>query len=246
MILDLFIRTYPKDFAWLNYALKSIHKYVTGYRNIIVCSPDISGLQHLTAEKVFRCDDLPDGYVGQQYTKLNAWRYTDADFITYWDSDVVATEPIYVWTEYFQSGLSNECSGLDEMVTQYPIIWKTPYSVLPREAQIWQPVVEKWLGFKPEYEYMRRMPLTYHRDTVQECWSYLGGLRLGEYMRQAPHREFTEFNILGAYAEAYDHEDYIFKDTEVEAPPPNKVVQSWSWGGMTPDVMAVFEKADLL
>jgi len=242
MTLDLFIRTYPRDFQWLNYALKSIRKYVTGYRNIIVCSPDISGLQHLTAEKVFRCDDLPDGYVGQQYTKLNAWHYTDADFITYWDSDVVATEPIDAWEEYFADLPTGE-PGEPDLA---PIIWKTKYASLCDNARIWQPVVEKWLGFKPEYEYMRRMPLTYNRDTVQECWSYLGGLRLGEYMRQAPHREFTEFNILGAYAATYQPEGYVFKDTEVEAPPPNKVVQNWSWGGMTPEVMAVLEKADLL
>ena len=36
MSIDIFIRTYPKDFFILNYCLKSIRKFVSGHRNIII------------------------------------------------------------------------------------------------------------------------------------------------------------------------------------------------------------------
>lgn len=240
MTCDIFIRTYVKDYEWLTFALKSIHKHVTGFRNIIVVSPDITDLSHLKKEQVYECVDLPEGYVGQQYTKLEAWRYTDADFIVYWDSDVVATEPMDLRKELFRDGL--------------PIMWMTPYAKLLVEGAAWKHVVQKWLGFEMNYEYMRRQPLVYHRETVYDCFVHLTLRNEGNLFRamktKVPNREFTEFNILGSFAylaqKATGEEMYLFLDTEVEAPPPNKAHQAYSWGGMTPEVMEIFRKAGLV
>ena len=33
---DIFIKTYPGDFIWLKYCIRSIEKFVTGFRNIII------------------------------------------------------------------------------------------------------------------------------------------------------------------------------------------------------------------
>ncbi len=96
MHVDIFIRTYKNDLPWLAYALKSIHKYVTGHRNIIVAIPmdQVRLLSHLSVEKVVGVHDLEDGYLGQQLTKMQAWKLTDADAVVFWDSDVVATRPV--------------------------------------------------------------------------------------------------------------------------------------------------------
>lgn len=223
-ICDIVIRTYSKDIEWLNYALRSIHKYVTGYRHIIVAIPyeEVHLLRHLTAEKVVGVADLDDGYLGQQLTKMQAWKLTNADAILFWDSDVVATRPINVRTEYFQ------CDRI--------IRYKTRYTSMECP---WQPIAARSVGFTPEWEYMRRMPLTYWRSTLENCERFmvdLHGCSLEYYMTTQPHRQFSEFNTLGAFSEAHEQNGYVFVDTEAVHMPENKVFQGWSWGGITSEV----------
>lgn len=234
MTTDIFIRTYHKDLEWLGYALASIHKHVTGYRNIIVTIPVGQGhlLSHLTAEKVIEVEDLDDGYLGQQLTKMEAWKYTDADCVMFWDSDVIAMEPIDVRTEYFKDGK--------------PILYKTRYSSL--DGCPWQGITEKALGLMITCEYMRRMPIMHTKDVLIGCGSYMQrhhGISLQEYMRIQPIRAFSEFNIIGAFAERYWDGSYTILDTEAIDMPPNKVFQGWSWGGITPEVLAKLKEAGL-
>jgi len=183
----------------------------------------------LTQEKVVGVHDLEDGYLGQQLTKMQAWKLTDADAVVFWDSDVVATRPIDVRTEYFR----------DRKI----IIYKTRYSSLG-DACPWQPITAKAVRFVPEWEYMRRMPLAYWSETLERCESYLNhshGTTLDLYLRSQPHRAFSEFNVLGAYAEAYDGSGYAMIDTESVEMPPCAVDQMWSWGGLTNEVKIKME-----
>lgn len=232
MTVDIVIRTYKNDIEWLGYALKSIHKYVTGYRNIIVAIPtdQVGLLNHLTQEKVVGVHDLQDGYLGQQLTKMQAWKLTDADAIVFWDSDVVATRPIDIRTEYFKDGKI--------------ILYKTRYSSINVEGKPlacpWQPITAKAVGFVPEWEYMRRMPLVYLRHTLIRCDLFMQEkhrLTLDRYLILQPHRAFSEFNVLGAFAEANDPDVYLFTDTESVDMPSCAVDQLWSWGGITAEVI---------
>jgi hypothetical protein len=223
MQIDILIRTYPKDYEWLHLALASIQKHVTGYRNIVICTPNKRGLEHLTAETVVQVPDLPDGYIGQQLTKLEAWKYTDADAVVFWDSDVIAIEPLDV-NEYFENGK--------------PIIWKTRYA----EIQCpWQPITEQAMGYLVEWEYMRRMPLVYNTKTLKNVCMYLEEvhkLPLFTYLSRVPYRSFSEFNVMGAFAEVHEPKGYVFKDTNGADMPKIKAMQFWSWGGITNDVLA--------
>lgn len=225
-VVDIFIRTYSKDIPWLAFALKSIHKYVTGYRNIIIAIPtdQVGLLNHLTQEKVVGVYDLEDGYLGQQLTKMQAWKLTDADAIVFWDSDVVATDPIDVRSEYFKDGRI--------------ILYKTRYSSLG-SACPWRPIVEKSMGKSVEWEYMRRMPIVHYRSTLERTENYMVDLHkmsLDNYLSSQPHRSFSEFNTMGAVADA--SEGYLSIDTESINMPPCKVDQMWSWGGITEEVLA--------
>lgn len=227
MSTDIFIRTYVNDLDWLAYALKSIHKHVTGYRRIIIAIPQGQGhlLSHLTAETVIEVPDLEDGYLGQQLTKMQAWKYTDADAIVFWDSDVVATQPIHIQTEYFKDGK--------------PILYKTMYTSLP--GCPWQAVTEKAVGFVPEWEYMRRMPLVYLRKTLEDVEKFLVFQHqesLEWHIKSCPQRSFSEFNTIGALVDAHSPQDYTIIDTESIIMPPNKVEQFWSWGRINSEVEA--------
>lgn len=241
MTVDIFIRTYKNDLEWLGYALKSIQKHVTGYRHVIIAIPtdQVGLLSHLTREKVVGVYDLQDGYLGQQLTKMQAWRITNADAIVFWDSDVVATRPIDVRTEYFKDGRI--------------MVYKTRYTSIngfsAPAACPWQPITAKAVGFVPEWEYMRRMPLVYWRRTLEDCEAFMVTRHkqsLENYIKTQPHRALSEFNILGAFADKQESlyhsldriRSYLFVDTESIDMPPCAVDQMWSWGGITEEVKA--------
>lgn len=232
MTTDIFIRTYHKDIEWLNYALASIHKHVTGWRKIVITIPHGQGhlLSHLTAETVVEVEDMEDGYLGQQLTKMEAWKYTDADCVLFWDSDVIATEPIDIQQEYFKDGK--------------PILYKTKYSSLP--GCPWQGMTEKAMCRPVQWEYMRRMPILHLSDCLVDACLLVQtaqGLPLLTYLEQQPHKAFSEFNVIGAFAELNMADQYTILDTEAIDMPPNKVYQGWSWGGITPEVREVINKA---
>jgi hypothetical protein len=217
MTVDILIRTYHKDLNWLAHALRSIQMNVTGHRRVIVAIPNAGLLSHLTAETVVQVDDLTDGYIGQQLTKMEAWRYTDADAVLFWDSDTIATEPVNV-SEWLKDGK--------------PHIWKTRYSEIDTP---WQGITEYAVGFPVEWEYMRRMPLLYRTSTLFNACEYMQGVHkksMRDYLDSLPHRSFSEFNAIGAFAERFEADDYTFEDTNVADMPRNKCRQFWSWSGL--------------
>jgi len=215
--VDIFIRTYEKDLEWLKYALKSIRLHVTGYRNIVITIPDESLIAKSSDYVVIQVEDLKDGYLGQQFTKMNAHLYTDADAVVFWDSDVMACEPVDI-SEWF--------------VGDKPIVYKTLYASI--EAP-WKPITEKAVRFSVEWEYMRRMPLVYFTDTIAASSNWIENkhrVTLRKYLNSQPYRTFSEFNAIGAYAEKFESDRYAFIDTDTNEIPKNKVHQFWSWSGL--------------
>src|SRR6185312_6600956 len=72
---DIFIRTYPNDYEWLNYCLDSIRKYCSGFRKVWVVSPEApsNAAFHIpNGEWKVMNDESEDGYLAQQITKLYA------------------------------------------------------------------------------------------------------------------------------------------------------------------------------
>src|SRR2546430_1989099 len=96
---DIFIRSYWKDFAWLELCLAAIAQYCHGFRSVIVVVPRSSQpwLRRFPAledkVQVEFCRDYRDDYLGQQATKLRADTFTDADFICHVDSDCIFCRP---------------------------------------------------------------------------------------------------------------------------------------------------------
>lgn len=221
---DIFIKTYGGDFEWLKYCLRSIQKYCTGFNKIIlVCDEgDRPGLEEfgLTREEVFYVPLEFNGYLFQQWVKLNAHTYSDADYIMFVDSDCVFTRPTSP-SDFIKSGK--------------PVILKTPYEVVP-EIKFWKDLTELTLKEEVEFEYMRRLPLIYRRDTIENCLNHVNPFHeqgLKTFISRQPNHEFSEFNLLGAYAEKYEGDKYKFLDTTKIELPETHVLQNWSWSGMS-------------
>lgn len=230
-MVDIFIRTYEKDLPWLVYCLQSIHKYVTGYRNIIVCIPDgqVHLLKDFNIPIVVTCPNYKNDYLGQQVSKLRAYERTNADYFLFVDSDCVFTKP---------------CDVNVYLHKDKPVILKTPYSTIP-EVKFWQDITEKAIGFKPAFEFMRRIPLMYHRSTLEKTDSHMvnfHGCSLEHYVISQPNREFSEFNLLGAFAHKNEYDKYYWIDTTKDELPELYCRQFWSWGGFTEDVKKEISK----
>lgn len=228
-MISVFIRTYKGDLEWLSYCLASIRCNLVGWDEIIVCIPEgqadkLKGI--IKDEKVVTCPAYVDDYIGQQVSKLQAHRHVRGEFILFVDSDVVFHPGTNIAT-YFRN--------------DKPVILKESYERLSaRHPELdllkWQEVVNAVFGERPSHEYMRRAPQLFRTATLiglDRAFPNLTAHALSQ-----PRRLFSEFNVLGYFAEKNEPADYAFIDLACEPIPPNPATQNWSWGGITPEIFA--------
>lgn len=224
----IFIRSYKKDFEWLVWCIKSIDRYVTGYKELLLEVPDkdfavVPKDVHDKVDHVFLRQERTHGYIDQQISKLQAHKRTDHQFILFVDSDCMFFTPCDVRKEFFVDGL--------------PVMLKTPYSSFnPRENVLrWKTITQKALGdaFHVDYEYMRRFPLIYDRRTLEYlevCYP-----NLEDYCCRQKDHEFSEFNVMGAFADKHHPHLYHWINTTNQPLPRTVAKQWWSYGGIRKD-----------
>jgi len=232
MTTDLFLRSYAGDLAWVPYALRSLDRFVTGIRDIVIVVPanDYEKFKSLNLTREILCSsrfETRDGYMDQMHDKLLAPVYTDADTILFWDSDVIAVRPF---------------SPTDLIIDGKPRWLITPYSKLVNAdgtpAVPWRPITEKALGRRVEYEGMRAHPLMARAEALLAFRQFMEnkhGMPLGDYIAWQPSRQFSEWNALGMWAYYYAPDHFSFWNTEEKGVPEPFVRQGWSWGGVTED-----------
>lgn len=210
--MTIFIKSYAKDFKWLNYCLKSIAKYVTGYSEVIVLLDEGSNtsLHELTELpnkiKIEWVKKEGNGYIFQQYCKLTAHHYTQSDKIMFVDSDCMFYKPV------------------DLSKLELEILY-TPYTMVG-DAICWKECTEKAIKKTVEFEFMRRLPLTYNRSTLENLENFIGDLK--NYILN--QTRFSEFNVIGAYAWFYERDKYSWVNTSTEQFNEPIVKQMWSHG----------------
>ena len=228
MSTDIVIRTYIKDLPFLVHAVKSIRDRVTGYRNIVITAPRSEAIRigKVIGLPVIGVQPFADDYIGQQHTKLKATDYSDAEVICFWDSDTVAAHPV---------DLSDLLFNGDRLIMHH-----VSFDGLQDGSQIWQQIMARDMGSVPEFEFMRCLPLAYHRSTLIGCVNHieaLHGMQLDAYMKRLPHRSFTEFNCAGMWGHNNERDLYDWRVDEAEVQQWKVLVkQFWSWGGITREI----------
>ena len=238
-ICDIFIRTYPGDYQWLDCCLQSIAKFCTGFRKLWVvtpqCNPQPEGSLLLANGSLLPVqwkemnDESPDGYLAQQITKLYADVITDyqPDHILHVDSDVIFTRP----------------TTPGDFLNGNKVSWYyTPYSAIQTP---WQPITEKFMGCAIPYEFMRRLPIMVPRwlyPKLREFAFSQHGMPIAEYIRMQPQRAFSEFNALGAYAYFKHRDQFNWQHTQEEGSMPAPLARQFhSWGGLTDEIRKEIE-----
>lgn len=227
MKTSIFIRSYDRDFEWLNYCLRSIQKYTRGFDEIVIAVPDkdVHRLSHLTAERVVGVHDGQPGYLCQQRDKLNADIFCKGDYILHMDSDMVFTDRVTP-EFFFRNGK--------------PVWVITPFDEAAEdEKKAWLHVMVKCIREMPKYEFMRKCAILIPRWLYPKFRDFVKGVHkmdMTDYVMQQPALEFSEYNCLGFYAWLYQREHFHWFDTSIDGVPKWPWAQRWSWGGLTQEI----------
>lgn len=221
MSASIFIKSWKQDLPWLHYCLRSIRKFGSGFEGITLvvdesCTPRMMKDFNLSGVTLVRVPDWENGYVQQQAVKLSAGQMISSDLILFVDSDCI-----------FHTPFSPESFMRDGK----PVLLKTKYGNLGG-AEAWKAITEAVVGWPVEYEYMRRLPWMYRRDTLFAFKNTFP--ELIPKLKTLKDRSFSEFNALGAFIDRYESHLYHVSDTEVWMP-PSVARQFWSWSGLNTD-----------
>lgn len=240
---QILISTYHKDFIWLGPNLASLRKFQSDAflpPVINVVREDYMGARSIVdrefPEALVLVKDGPEGKgnLRAQIAMMNGDNLCPhADFIWLVGSDCITHSPLT--PEFFFEG-------------EKPVLQMNSYEHLLPYApgiQPWQDGVEAVLGWKPEFEYMRRLPLIYPRDLFRftrvfvterhglEFEDYVYGIGNDGRAERSDAANFSESNVLGAWAHKFRPDMFHFKNLDgLDYDGTNPMIQFWSHGGL--------------
>lgn len=240
-ITDIFIVSFRRDVEFTNYCLRSIAKFAEGFHRVVLLVPktdaDLFTNDCLKPEliRLFNDDDKPSlylktfdqvpdkGMLHHEAMICSADMFCNADYILHMDADCVFKEPVTP-DDYFVNGK--------------PVLLKESFDRLEANCRFWQQAVEKALGFKPQYETMRRHPAVHPRwlyAKVREAVEKHTGKPFVDYVLSCQNhfpQGFAEFPTLGAWALQYAPDAHHWIDRDTQPEPPHKLRQFWTHGGV--------------
>lgn len=233
--VDIFIKTYPGDQAWLEWCLKSVKRFAHGFRQVVIVSDAGHGFQDtvLSNSKYIEIATPPEhaphgaqpGYLTQQIAKLCWHTYTDADAVMMLDSDTI---------------LRREVSPTDFLRDGRPVWYYGTWDT--QGGKKWRPGSEIVIGRDPPFSYMREHPFFLSRDATRGFHAHVER-RFGKgiadvYFDENIPAVISEFECFGAFLGCVDPSGYVLEEIIV---PRGFVVQHWSWGGLDAETEARLE-----
>ena len=214
--VDLVVKTFPGDYAWLPYLYRSIDKYVTGYCQVVVIiekqyhDPPMPVGGRLVRCQTYEGTAVPSSR-GVPIERLGAWRYSDADVLVFVDSDCVFCRPVDLQTD--------PTINLARPV----VLWTEWAGSGPCEK--WRAPARAALGFDPPVLAMCRYPFVFKRETLRACWDFCGG------EKRLRTVDLTDWEVIGNYAMTKRPDDV----TKLHAGHAGLacVRQFWNQGGAT-------------
>lgn len=234
MNVDVWICSLPRDFQWLDFCLRSLAKFFTGWRQIHIALPagvakpaawaECSLIDWHVERSGFR-----SGYVCQQLTKMLAYEETDADFLCFVDSDHVCVQHTDI-AYYFDGDRPQIWARTFDAVRRLP----SGTVGVTREAARWQRPSEEALGFACPWFALEYLPIIYHRETLRRCAEHVyqvHGQSLLDYGRNVKHPGFAEFVAVGNWIICRDPDRYSIRHLL-----PGQAVPEYRFYGHSPYV----------
>lgn len=205
--------TYDKDLEFLKYNLKSIKNFCKGYHENIVVIDDHENdcvetqkYLELIGQKYYinrEAKHINRGYVRQQYMGYYMDSYLDntTDYVCCVDTDNIFISEHTPNEVYFSGGL--------------PIMLMSRWENLPIKSHKWIDSTTEILKFRPDYEFMRVMPLVYPLWLFKEIRLYLENIHKKPLLDILNIPVCAEYNIWGAYAYKF-HRDKFYWIEEIK------------------------------
>lgn len=220
---SIFIKTWKNDLKWLRYCLQAINRYCSGFDEIVIaadagCADEVRMFS--AGARVESVEEWPNGYIQQQWFKLNADRYVTSEYILFVDSDTIFHTQATPET-FFRDGS--------------PVFLRTRYTDLgdshvAKLAQKWRWITQSYVGWDVEWEYMRRIPIIVRSSTLKNIREMLPDLE--QRLMAIDEHQFSEFNVIGAYIDKKEPGQYFITNT-LEWDPPLVAEHFWSYSGLT-------------
>jgi hypothetical protein len=230
--VSIYIRTYKRDIAWLDFCLQSIHRNLKGWDEIVLCIPE--GQEHhlrfAEGVRVVTSPVYPNDYIGQQVSKLLCHRHVTGDLVLIVDSDLIFLPGASVY-DYIEGGRPRilTCN------------WPNPPDTATRR---WKPVVTKLFGEVPPCSFMQgHGARLFHKSSLVSFSQQFPDIE--KYARRQPRNQFSEFQFLGFFI--YKNERTAYSWTELTATPlPDyHTRQYWNADGITPEVLTEMSREGL-
>lgn len=214
MTTDVLMVTYDRDVQWFHWSTATLERNLSGYRQIIAIAPlqdkhlfDPIAAQRPTLRMVYIPDWPGLGYYWQQWVKINADQYTDANFVCHVDSDAFVKMPCAI-EDFFVKGRPG---------------WMWAFYEEVGDAVIWKHPTTRASGLQCDREMMQGFPFIIHRSTyalARQTIQNVHNVSSEDYIRAAgkslPKPGFSEFNLMGRVAWEYQKESYHFLDRNRE------------------------------
>lgn len=238
---EILICTYWKDSAWLDYSLRAMRKFLTGFSGITIVIPRQNCEQLRSICQPYDVnlqlfDEMPGkGMLDHMVQICSADRWCPrANMVVHLDPDCIFHAPTTV-DEYVREGK--------------PVMLKRTYSGLltddgkgqrvVSDCYQWKKHVEAMLGFETDTYTMCRHPSVHPVKIYPEFRQWI------EAQHKVPFRDYmlagrnefpqdrNEFPALGAFAWEFFKEDYHWIDIDRVPPPKDMQKTYWSHGGIT-------------
>lgn len=222
MTTSIFIRSYRADRFWLEYCLRSLQKFASGFVETIVAlpigdEPHFDNYDFRGAKVVWVQDPECASYIAQQVSKVEADIHCKGGNILFLDSDC------FVRSE-FRPEMFMRNGRPVQLLRHWDLLEDS-------NAKEWKSITETLIGFTPIFESMACLPLIYDRRTLMLMQEYIWSthkMPLRELVKSV--KAMSEFNALGALAHRFHPFLYHFEIANPETDGyPRIVTQQWSY-----------------
>jgi hypothetical protein len=208
----VYIVSFPRDYQLLQWAVRSLQKFLVG--DLMICiivpahgelPPPLPTTPHpvriVTVE-----EPAGKGFLLQMILKCQPDMYAPGfDSYIHWDSDCFLTRLV----------------DASVFTQPKPVVYHGTYqSLFPKAGhlKLWQRAVQRCLGFTPEHEFMRCFPISFPASVYPSTRTRIERMtrrRFDEYVlntRNEFPQTFAEFNTLGAWAWIEHRKEMAFRD----------------------------------
>lgn len=241
---EIFIVTFAKDLPWLQYCLRSVKKFCTGFTGVtlVVPSDEKSFFKQFQLDaKLVTFNERPGkGMVHHMAIECMADKLvSNAECVLHLDADTIFNGPTDV-SQFFRNGK--------------PIyVWRTYESLYDQERKvnsdcvIWKERTERALGFKTDVYGMCVMPCINSMKLFPQFRQWIEqqhGMPFVDWATQGQNafpQDWSEYSALGAFAKELMPDLYHWLNCAVEAVPKENSYHFHSHSGLTPKIREQIE-----